>query len=361
MWLQRYRPVFAPDETSGGGGGPPATASAPSSATSPTQNSTAFGPGSNAPSAPAGPSGAPSTPGAQSAPKPMAPASTEAPPAAAPSTQEEQFDFDSIFGGDWYPEAKPKPPVAPAAVPPPEPPPAAPVVPPPVAAPPSAPDGAPQAPAPEGQSAPSRDASSRPLDPGDLSGMAAALMRNRDGYIDHLAANQFALSPEDVANLEADVTTSIPRLLARTQVDTMVSLLTHMGRSVPLMVQRYMEVSKARTEAEGAFYSRWPDIDQAKHAQLVQQYAVTLRAMHPQMSTQEMIEKVGPMVMMAAQIVPDPSRGQKRPASGAVAPQAAASNGSHPPQPFVPALPGTAHAAPVPDPNDNYGWMGQNE
>lgn len=192
------------------------------------------------------------------------------------------------------------------------------------------------------------DPGSQPsLDPFDPGALAAHLRQNQEQVIQHVADNLFKLSDKDVEELESNTVGAIPRLLARSFVAAQENLLTQMARIVPMMVQRQGEVTKRHTEAETEFYSRWPDLKKDQHGQQVMQYAAVYRQMHPQATRKEMIEAVGPMVMMAAKVVPGATPVAQVPGqpNGQASPMTSA---GRPPQPapFVPAGPSAGGGIP---------------
>ena len=60
------------------------------------------------------------------------------------------------------------------------------------------------------------------------------------------------------------------------------------------------------------FYERWPMIKKSEHSELVNKYGVVYRQMHPSASLEQMIEDLGPMVMMAGRIAPQISASNPR-------------------------------------------------
>lgn len=325
-FLLRYMPLFqmpdAPSSPAPASGG-----SEPSSAPS------------ISPSASPGP--APST---TSTPSPDAGSPTPTPSDGADPSIDKSFEF--MFSpegtdpfGEPSPTVEPKPEPAPTQ-------PSAPPVQPAAAKPEPAPASPSATPAPteptsptpaEPPSAPSLD----PFDPGHL---AQHLAQNEEKMVQHVADNLFKLSPKDVEELESNVVETIPKLLARSFVAAQKNFLMQMSQIIPTMIQRQGEVTKAHTEAENAFYSRWPDIKKDQHGELVLRYARVYGQMHPQSTRQERIEAVGPMVMMAAKIVPGAPAAVAKPSSPMV--PTGASGRPPQPSPFVPAGPSAGGAAP---------------
>ncbi len=332
-------PLFGPNDPPsggttppGGGGTPPAT---PSGGAPPTPSAT--------------PSAAPS-----SAPSPS-PTSTPAPSPAAGGVGETgatELDFSSIFGDGPEPAPGATPAATPIATPPT---PAAAPQPPPVGAEPPKPAATPK-PEPVAPAVPSPTVTPPPgapptaaaptLDPYDPLALASELSKNEAMATEHVANTLFKLSAEDVEALEANVVETVPKLLARAFVKSQMVLLRQMGQMVPVMMQRQNKAIERNEKNSEAFYSRWPDIKKAEHGDLVNSYGAVYRQMHPDATKEQMIEILGPMVMMAAKIVPSgPSAAPK--ANGN--PVATPTTAGRPPQPppFVPATGGGAEVAPT--------------
>lgn len=340
----RYLPVFqAPDA-------PGASSSAPSGGSEP---STSGATPSSAPSSSSSP--APTTPSATPSAEPQA-----TPDAGDGADSSFEFMF-SPEGGDPTnilgdlglspPEPKPQEP-KPTQPPSAEPPKPAATAPEPAAPAPTATPAPTEATSPTAATQPNLD----PFDPGQL---AQHLEQNQEQVVQYVADNLFKLSDKDVEALESDVVGTIPKLLARSFVAAQQNLLMQMSRIIPNMIQRHGEVTKQHNEAVNEFYTRWPDIGKAKDqrvaigdkqvavADLVKQYATVYRQMHPQASRQDAIEAVGPMVMMAAKLVPSaaaPQSPAQRPS-----PMAPTGASGRPPQPspFTPAGPSAGGAAPT--------------
>lgn len=321
-FLDRYLPVFqAPDTPSGA-----------------------------APSSPSAPASTPSTPDLSPTPPPD-PGSDAASTAGADSSFGFMFDDanEDPLEGLGLPATKTPTPVTAT----PEPAPAQPAKPATASPEPAKPSPSP-APAPTEPTSPAPAPNLDPYDPGAL---ARHLAENEEQAVQYAAENLFKLSPKDVEDLESDVVGTIPRLLGRALVASQRNFLLQLSQLVPTMIQRQGAVAQAHTQAEGEFFTRWPDIGKVKDAKvtigdkqvaisdLVKQYAVVYRQMHPQASRSDAIEAVGPMVMMAAKIVPDVVPA----VASQVRPSPMAPTNGRPPQPtpFVPAGPSAGGASPT--------------
>lgn len=328
--LEKYSPRFAPEGNSGGGGDGGGVSGGSA--------------GSDSSSAPSTPSSSPSTPSATptvSSPPSAAPsvATPSTPPSASPaaapaSAPGEAFDFSSIF------QDQPDESSAAAQATPPKPPEVPPEVP--AAAPPAAPPKAaeaapvaPSAPVPATPQTPS--ATPTEFDRYDPAMLSQHLAGNEAQALDYVAQNMFKLSPEEVEALETNVIDAVPKLLAKVFVKSQQNVLMQLASIVPVMMQRQTVAMQRNSDNQEKFYARWPQVEKAKHGDLVTKYAAVYRQMHPTAGLDQMIEDLGPMVMMAGRINPGiPVAGT---AAAAVNPaaQRAANGRPPPPTPFVPA------------------------
>lgn len=335
--MNKFQPqvLFAADGV--GGGGSPAPSSAPSAPS----GGDAGSPSSSEPSA------ASSTPSGEGA--PVAPAPSLAPTPGVDGSGNGDFpDFgafsvDEGEDDDVLPAAPAKAAgQTPPTEKPPEAPPSQPTVPP--AEPPKPQEPAPQPPPPTGQ-----QEARPPLSPAEPAAIAESLVQNEAQLIDHLAQNDFKLSQEDIEALQDNASAYVPKLLARTFVRAQVGALRQMAQVVPAMVQTQMKVMRQNMQNEQAFYSRWPDIKPDKHGEIVSKYASLYRKANPSATREQMIEDLGPMIMMAAKIAPTPTHvAPGQPQSQLRPPQ---------PTPFKPAMPGVA-STPAPVVDDP--WAGMN-
>jgi hypothetical protein len=194
-----------------------------------------------------------------------------------------------------------------------------------------------------------QEATPQSLSPAEPAKIGAAMLADIESLANHLAQTpEFRLSDEDLEALNTDIATSVPKLLARTFIRAQATAMNQMERVVPAMVERYMRVTEARTKSEGKFYSRWNTLNREAHGELVNRFAATYRKMNPSANIDQMIEEIGPMVMMAAKVQPP----------AAAAPNGSAPNGVRRPTspPFQPAVGGPA-APPAPN-ADASPWEG---
>lgn len=297
---------------SGGGGDQPSAGSSSSASSTPS----------------ASPSPAPASSPSESTPTPSSGSGDSGPSA------DSGIDFDVFFGGVEPPESAPpatpqpapvesQPAPAPAAQP-------APAQPAPAAAP------QPGAPSPSGgppESAPA------PLDPTDPVSLLRGLRENETPMIEHIAKNMFAITPQEMEELETNVGEAIPKLLGKVFVKAQAAMLHQLQNVVPAMMQRQTQVMQRNAANQAKFYARWPQLKADQHGEIVQRLAVQYRQQNPTATFDQMVEQLGPYVMMAAGIQP----------GAPTAPQPSK------PQPFVPATPGATAVAP-PTPVDEFGW-----
>lgn len=292
---------------SASGGSSTAAPSSPSAPSTPVSPST--GPTSSP--TPSGLSASPAAPG-------VSPSGAATPAAPGVEAAGDPFDFSSLFEPSSAPVAAPVTSEVPAAAPPVAAPQVPPVAP---AAEATPPVQVPQAPV----AATSQQGGSPPLDPADPAGIAANLLQNEAAVVDHIAANMFSLTPQEVEALEGDAVAAIPRLMAKAYVRSQHNMLTHLAKTVPLLIQRHMQVSQRNSESETKFYGAWPNLNRAAHGELVTRLAQTYRKLNPASSFDQMVRDVGVMACQAAGVPFVPGQ----PGTGGVRPV--------PPQPFQPA------------------------
>src|SRR5262245_33802549 len=278
--------------------------------------------------------------GGGAAPAPTSPSSSPgtSAPASPPDTSSpsdssggagESLDFESIFhdtssdtrdlGLTAPPEVQPQPAQRPAVAPPAQPQPP--------------PQMQPQAPAqatpPQSQPQPdSGPAVPQGLDRFDPAQLVQALAANEQQLTEVLAAQVMKLSPQEVEALESNMVEAIPRLMARVLLQAQKSALSQMAAILPVAITRHNDITQKAGTAEQGFYQAWPQLNRAKHGQLVYSYATMFRRMYPQATLQDIIRHVGPMVAASAGVATTPRQ----------QPAVRAANGrSPPPSPFVPA------------------------
>lgn len=189
-------------------------------------------------------------------------------------------------------------------------------------------------------SAPAVGAVSPHLDTTDPAAMATLLRQNEKALVDAIASTQFALSPEDVEAYETDPSKFAATMAAKTFVRVQTAMMNQLAQMLPRAIERHLAVTNVAKKNEEEFFAAWPQLDAAKHRETVMTYAKLYRAQNPGKSKAEMIQALGPVVMMAAG-VPLAAVAPVAPNGG---PVAHSGNGVRPPQPspFVPAVGGPA-------------------
>lgn len=321
MNFKNLRPLFAPDNETG--------AAAPSA-------SPASGGGSAPASSPSSPP--PGTPATPATPSP-----SPAPSSAPAASIEEPRTFEGLGGfdddvvempddealGAASPAPTPQEPPVVAA-----PPPVTPPAPTPTEATPPTPQGtAPQAPAP-----------SAPEGPVNL---AQQLDAHRNEVIQHLAATEFALSPEEAEQMNAidpALAKLVPGAMARVYHKAIQSSLLHMQQFAPLIAANVVAAMQQSTEAERAFYDKFKYLDKSKHGADVQNFLNVFRQQQPGLKQEELWAKAAAAVSVLHGLSPIASPPQQP-----QIPQAPS---------FIPATPGGGVR--VQQLPDEWGGMGAN-
>lgn len=252
--------------------------------------------------------------------------------------------------------AKPKKYGAAAQVPDPAAPPA-PVAPKP-AAPAAAAPAAPAAPAPA-QPAPAGEAPPVQLSPSDPLGIATALEANRDASLAHLAQTRFALSQEDIAELEDNAAAFVPKMMARVLHESQVSMMKFLAQSVPGMMKQFSTVQTANNQAEDQFFAAHQalglDKANAEHRKTAFRIASIYRKSNPDMPMEQLIADVGPMVAMSLKMPLVPGAAPV-PGSPTRTPQPAP---AAKPTGFRPAVNGGGGASPATEAANEWAGMGE--
>lgn len=329
--------VYSPEGAAGGGTEPAGGGSASGSGATPTTPASA--PSTPSPAAPSSPSGdASATPATPASPQPL----PEDPFSGFGAEESDDDESPTAAAAPEEPAAEATPPQPSAA---------------PAPAQPQAPQ-APQQAQPGPQEAGATPPQPQLPTPAEPARMATSILENLDAMAEHLAQTpEFKLSEADIEAINNDVTVAIPKLMARTFLRAQAGALSQMERVVPALVERFMTVSKARDAAKSKFYDRWKDtgIDRTKHDEIVDRLAKTYRKENPQATLEQVVEDLGPLVMMVAKIVPPAPGAAPRQNGQAGTPMVA---GRRPPSPpFQPAVGGPASppSAQAPDPWSGYG------
>lgn len=325
--------LYAPDEA-GAGGGTSGGGSTPSTPATPSPSSSS--PSGATPATPSESSGGGASPQVDTSPQPL----PEDAFSGFGATDDEEGDDASTTSAPQETPAAPAAPTPPAQAQTPPAPPAAAVATPPA----QTPTEQPAQPGQEG-------VQPRLPTPAEPAAMGASILQNFDAMADHLATQpEFQLSEADIEAINTDLVGAIPKLGARIFLRAQASALSQMERVIPAMVQKYMKATEAQTKSKGAFYVRWPQIKEAEHGAVVDRIAATYRRENPNATRDEMIEAIGPYVMMAAKIAPSAAQ------------QSSGSNGQHPAArrgppspPFTPAVGGPAS---IPEPTAEDPWTG---
>lgn len=274
-------------------------------------------------------------------------------PAPSSTLEPAGISWDNLGSADdldviEVPAAPPAAPVPPVAQPAPQVQPVAPTPQPAAPQTPAAPQGEPN------QTTPAAPTQSAPaLSPSDPAGIASALEANRDAAIAHLATSKFALTPEDIQELETDAAAFVPKMMGRVMHEAQVSMMKFLAQAVPGMVKQFNTVQTANSAAEDKFFSvnQGLGLDKAnqKHREAAFRIAKIYRQANPDMPLEQLISEVGPMVAMAV-------KAQAAPAAQAVPGSPAAPRVT----PFRPAVNGGGGVTATPAEANPWMGLGQN-
>ena len=122
--------------------------------------------------------------------------------------------------------------------------------------------------------------------------------------IAHLAQAKFALSEEDIRELDADVTVAVPKLLARAFLESQIASQKFLAQAVPAMIKQYNTVTGANESAEKQFFTAHPalNVNDPTHRATAVRIATIYRQANPNIPLPQLIQEVGPMVAAALQV-----------------------------------------------------------
>lgn len=194
-----------------------------------------------------------------------------------------------------------------------------------------------------------------PLSLAEPGRFAESMLANLDTLTEQIAP-MYAMSKEEAEAFELNPAGMLPVLAARVHTRVFAQVLRALEQVVPAAFMTQASAIRTNTANAEKFFARWPELDRSAHIEMATRFAKTYRSVHPTATLEQLIEEVGPMVMMAAHVSPRARAAGGVPANGGGLPRAA------PPPPFVPA---GASVTQVPPPGggenpwmDARAWLG---
>lgn len=142
-------------------------------------------------------------------------------------------------------------------------------------------------------------AASQPSSAGtELQAAIRGFQENEVSLVNRLAKEQFALSPQMVASLEAgNAAQEMPRLFAHVYLKAVKTALEMVTAHVPKLVDE--GIGKFRTEngRDNEFFRRFPQLSREKHGSDIRALASSLKSAYPKASWEDLMSKIGPAVM----------------------------------------------------------------
>lgn len=143
----------------------------------------------------------------------------------------------------------------------------------------------------------------------------AAYTQYRDQIMPQLE-QQYQLSQEQVDALNDNPAEVIPKIAAQIHYQAQIAAYTGIMSQLPQIVSSVLDRHTAIQEAQGRFYSRWPDLQKSEYADKVDSTLQAWRNANPNASGEEMIEKAGLMAMLALGLDPTPQAEPEQPTNG---------------------------------------------
>lgn len=113
---------------------------------------------------------------------------------------------------------------------------------------------------------------------------------------------RYALSEEQLAELEENPGQAIPKIAARIHYQAQVAAYTGVMSQMPRIVHTMIVRERSIQQAEERFYSRWPQL--REHESHVNATLQTYRRANPKATMQDMIERAGAMAMVSLGLDP---------------------------------------------------------
>lgn len=160
----------------------------------------------------------------------------------------------------------------------------------------------------------------------------------REGEHKRLQETYF-VTDEDAQELLLEPQKVLPKLAANMHMQVMQEVHQMMQQVLPRQIQAVQSSISAETEAKNAMFSRWPGLKE--HEAQVLQIGKMFRALNPNASKEEALERIGAMTYQALgmEIPPAPNAAPPAPAPARPAPFRPAGTTSQ----SVPAQPAQAH------------------
>lgn len=203
---------------------------------------------------------------------------------------------------------------------------------------------------------PGQQGQSPPVNLADPVQFLQSLEVNRAQLSEAVASQLYQLSAEDAEAFATDPGSVLPKLAANLHMNVLQAAVKQISAMVPHLISQHGTLTREHDQNMGKFYARWPDIKMDQHGGVVNRAAQMYRAMNPQTTLDQMIEDIGPMVLMMAKIAPSAAR----PGQQQQQPQGVPGVRPPPASPFVPAM--SSPAAPHAQSNgqdDPWGGLGQ--
>ena len=129
----------------------------------------------------------------------------------------------------------------------------------------------------------------------------------RADTITNLATGHYAISEEQVEELDSNPAQVVPRLLAGVYMDAVTDARNQMIRELPGLMQGALSARDVNAEREGEFYKVWPQLDTPEHRQTVLRMAGIYRQINPTADLNTMTREVGAQVLVALRMPFDPN------------------------------------------------------
>lgn len=144
----------------------------------------------------------------------------------------------------------------------------------------------------------------------------AALEENRVALKQNLA-RQFKLDPATVEKLETNAEEAIPEILADQYLNIMAGMYNLLGNVLPKMIDSHTTSSSVNKQTNDEFFGKFPALQKPEYAETIQAVGQQLRRAQPNLSREQLLDRIGQVVSVMVGVEVSPSLTQQQPTARA--------------------------------------------
>jgi hypothetical protein len=125
----------------------------------------------------------------------------------------------------------------------------------------------------------------------------AQLEENRVALKQNLA-QRFKLDPATVEKLESNAEEAIPEILADHYLNVVAGMYNLLGNVLPKMIEVHTTSSSTNKATNDEFFGKFPNLQKPEYAETIQAVGMQLRRAQPNLSREQLLERIGNVVSM---------------------------------------------------------------